>query len=396
MMGKKKTQGQRAGAGRDDGASARKKRIHKHNGIEQPVAQGRLSGRARRKVLAQETLDILESRQYTLHGSSSSKQVVQEGEENHGTKEETVVDIAAELTRAIDGTIVFLDEAAFKDKPQHPNHRLGAPVLTDVRAQAGETQATPTRSEKHEECEECEECEEEGTPRQHDHVVTEVTDETTVAALERLHQQFPQARIGVLNFASARNPGGGFRGGSLAQEESLALASGLFACQTSDICSAYYSYHNKIKDTRYTHTMLYSPQVPFFRHDDGELCPMHFADVITCPAVNAGVCLKRGIKPAEVEALMNERIHRVLSTFAAMGNDVLVLGAFGCGVFRNSPELVAAIFHRLLSGPFASAFAHVAFAIPGAGGSKNGAPFVRLLHGSARRNDIRDDDDDDE
>ena len=34
-----------------------------------------------------------------------------------------------------------------------------------------------------------------------------------------------------LNFASARNPGGGFLNGSQAQEESIARATGLYPCQ---------------------------------------------------------------------------------------------------------------------------------------------------------------------
>ena len=41
----------------------------------------------------------------------------------------------------------------------------------------------------------------------------------------------PRRRIGVLNFASAKHPGGGFRGGSQAQEESIARSSTLYKSQ---------------------------------------------------------------------------------------------------------------------------------------------------------------------
>lgn len=41
----------------------------------------------------------------------------------------------------------------------------------------------------------------------------------------------------------------------------------------------------------------------------------------------------------------------------------LVLGAWGCGVFRNDPRRVAAVFKALLEGLFKNVFAQVTFAI---------------------------------
>lgn len=57
----------------------------------------------------------------------------------------------------------------------------------------------------------------------------EVVSETTLNGARRLVAEEKYTRVGVLNFASARNPGGGFLGGSQAQEESLARSSGLYA-----------------------------------------------------------------------------------------------------------------------------------------------------------------------
>src|SRR4051812_30696833 len=61
-------------------------------------------------------------------------------------------------------------------------------------------------------------------------VAFEVVNETTLRAARRLAEGEPGARVLALNFASARHPGGGFLKGSQAQEESLARASGLYAC----------------------------------------------------------------------------------------------------------------------------------------------------------------------
>ena len=49
---------------------------------------------------------------------------------------------------------------------------------------------------------------------------------------------------------------------------------------------------------------------------------------------------------------------------AANDADVLVLGAFGCGAFRNPPELVAEVFHHLLvKNGYGRFFRKVIFAI---------------------------------
>ena len=59
--------------------------------------------------------------------------------------------------------------------------------------------------------------------------VIELVNETTLEGAKRLSDSLEFKRIGVLNFASAKNAGGGFLGGSQAQEESLARNSALYA-----------------------------------------------------------------------------------------------------------------------------------------------------------------------
>ena len=147
-----------------------------------------------------------------------------------------------------------------------------------------------------------------------------------------------------------------------AQEECLARSSGLYPCLRA---SAMYAHHAPLRGGTYTHWVVHSPAVPFFRDDRGALLEEPWrADVVTSAAVNAGVVLEREPeRTGEVERLMRERTARVLGVFAARGAEAIVLGAWGCGVFRNDPTVVARLFDEALAGPFAGVFARVVFAV---------------------------------
>jgi uncharacterized protein (TIGR02452 family) len=168
----------------------------------------------------------------------------------------------------------------------------------------------------------------------------------------------------ALNFASAKNPGGGFLGGARAQEESLARSSGLYACIAGN---PMYDYNRSLHDCMYSHYVVYSPGVPVIRDDHGGLLekPVYSA-FITAPAVNAGVVLQRDAsRRKEIRTTMAERTARVLAIAASNGHHALVLGAWGCGVFRNNPEEIAELFRDALAGPYVGVFARVVFAIVG-------------------------------
>ena len=97
-----------------------------------------------------------------------------------------------------------------------------------------------------------------------------VINTTTLAAARTLVDKEPSRRVMCLNFASAKNPGGGFLGGSQAQEESLARATGLYA--TIHGVREYYDTNRECGTCLYTDHMIYSPDVPVFRDDrDGLL-----------------------------------------------------------------------------------------------------------------------------
>src|SRR5262249_34690905 len=191
--------------------------------------------------------------------------------------------------------------------------------------------------------------------------VFDVRNESALHAARRLLSE-GESRVLALNFASARHPGGGFLKGSQAQEESLARASGLYACLTRH--RAYYEANERCGSCLYTDHMIYSPDVPVFRDDDDVLLeepyPLSF---ITAPAVNAGIVRHR--EEGRIEPVMRERVEKLLALALEHGHENVVLGAWGCGVFRNNPEQVAGWFaeHLTGGGAYRSAFRRVVFAV---------------------------------
>ena len=120
--------------------------------------------------------------------------------------------------------------------------------------------------------------------------------------LRRLFGEEAGAKVTLLNFASAKNPCGGMARGALAQvssssllleqltlqEESIGLCSGLF-CSQQRFLDTFYMRHRKeprwgsklflvattgqmnipsfVREGLYSHSMIWSPQIPVFRDD---------------------------------------------------------------------------------------------------------------------------------
>lgn len=207
----------------------------------------------------------------------------------------------------------------------------------------------------------------------------EVTGESSLEAARRLG-----GRPAVLNFASARNPGGGYLNGAQAQEEALCRASALYTCQLR--ARAFYDHHRTHRDPFYTDRVIHSPGVPVFRDDRGDLLDsVYLVGFLTAAAPNAGVVRRTAPeRVTELPGALTARAERVLSVAVTEGYRRLVLGAWGCGVFQNDPEQVAEAFRTLLGpgGRFEGAFDHVVFGVldrtPGAGVRE---AFVRVFGG---------------
>lgn len=166
-------------------------------------------------------------------------------------------------------------------------------------------------------------------------------------------------KICVLNFASATNPGGGVTRGSSAQEECLCRCSTLYANLNIDkFMKGFYIPHRKAKNYLYNDDCIYTPDVTVFKTDSAHPEIMkeedwYHVNVITCAAPNLRVHAgdykentmlnRKGIKELHLK-----RGRRILDIAKTNGNEVIILGAFGCGAFRNPPEIVAEAYSELL------------------------------------------------
>ena len=163
----------------------------------------------------------------------------------------------------------------------------------------------------------------------------------------------------VLDFASYRNPGGGYADGYWAQEEALCAESNLSPI-LEGLRDVYYTPNlQSMRGGLYTDRALYLKDVVFTKAG-----VMTKRDVIVCAAVNRRFALQNNRSEVECDIDMGNRVRTVMQIAAANGVDTLVLGAFGCGVFGNDADQVAALFRNWLSAN-PGHFEKVVFAIPG-------------------------------
>ena len=152
--------------------------------------------------------------------------------------------------------------------------------------------------------------------------------------------------ITVLNFASAKHPGGGWLGGAQAQEEAIARVSSLYN-HIKDV-DDFYKNPKHHQGGYYDSDIIYSPNVSLLKMPTGQMLPKAIPfNVITSCAVNASV-LKDAPNSEEIKQAMKERIENIFEVAIRNNTQTLALGAFGCGVFQNSPAVVASIFKEVL------------------------------------------------
>lgn len=202
--------------------------------------------------------------------------------------------------------------------------------------------------------------------------------ETVVEVLERECVDAAKAlqdagfRPAVLNLANRQHPGGSVLDGARAQEESLfrrsTLALSLYPFDAQSAGHLGLPLRAQAYPLDRDEGSVYSRGVVFFRGHEAEDCPFlakPFAlDVVTVPALNRPtLAAPQELCPEHAEAT-KRKMRAILRACFHGGNDAIVLGAFGCGAFRNPPAHIARLFHEVFEEPeFRGVFRRLTFAI---------------------------------
>lgn len=185
--------------------------------------------------------------------------------------------------------------------------------------------------------------------------------------------------VAVHNFASAVNPGGGVVYGASAQEECLCRCSNLYSClNTPDMWGMFYTPHRAAKDPIHNDDIIYTPGIVVFKTDTDlpelmEQNDWYKADVITCAAPNLreipgniynceNGASAAGVSNYDLQIIHEKRLRRILDSAVMNHADTVILGAFGCGAFRNDPHAVASAAANVLS-DYIYAFENIEFAV---------------------------------
>ena len=168
---------------------------------------------------------------------------------------------------------------------------------------------------------------------------------------------FKNKKVAVLNYANNHSIGGApyFSG---AQEESLCRCSTLLPCLQA-MKEPFYEKHidmyNKGQmDNMGNDDLIYTPDVVVFKTDvrTDPIYPQmmdsnswYQVNVITCAAP---VLSDPTNRPENYEDIMRARIRKILDVAAKEGNEVIILGAWGCGAYRIPIAIVSKLFVECL------------------------------------------------
>ena len=229
-----------------------------------------------------------------------------------------------------------------------------------------------------------------------DQAIIKVTNRDTFTAAKEyanIINSTNEGFVGVLNFASSTNPGGGVTKGSTAQEECLCRCSNLYLTLYQEKCiREYYNINKKYMSNLGSDAIIYSRNVYVFKDKDYNMLPVEdrfYVDVLTCAAPNLrenprnqyntdASEEKLTLTDEELYNIHVKRARNILNVAVKNEDDYLILGAFGCGAFRNNPEIVAKAYKDVLQ-DYMYCFKVIDFAIIDGKYSNNYEIFKRII-----------------
>lgn len=179
--------------------------------------------------------------------------------------------------------------------------------------------------------------------------------DTFVSVKEEIEKERNKFKIACLNLADDSFPTGCANTGSGAQEESLCYRSTL----SSHLDIKYYPLKNN--------ELLYSSNIIVFKDTEEkhfQMIKYFITNVISMPGIRHPILDENNnMKESDLESL-KIKIETILQVAYNENIDILVLGALGCGAWKNNPTDVANTFKIVLDS-FPYIFKKVIFAIKG-------------------------------
>jgi uncharacterized protein (TIGR02452 family) len=152
----------------------------------------------------------------------------------------------------------------------------------------------------------------------------------------------------IMNFASRHNCGGGYLNGARAQEE--------------DLCRVIPALYSSLKQIRYPfpkHSILITPNIEIWRDNYYNVLRSPYTiSVVSAAAQNLKY---ESFDYRLVENILTSIFVNVKDTLP--NTDTLILGAWGCGVYGNSPEIMANLMNSVIT-KYGGLYKKIIFAIP--------------------------------
>ena len=112
---------------------------------------------------------------------------------------------------------------------------------------------------------------------------------------------------------------------------------------------------SKEMSSTYNDDCIYSPGITVFKTDTqqpvlAQRSQWFDVNVLTCAAPNLSFFYGSADTSADkLRKIHTRRAKRILDIALKEENDVIILGAFGCGAFHNPPEIVADVYREVIS-----------------------------------------------